>query len=171
MIIGPDFVFLHVPRCAGTLMQRVYLPQFGGKFHNPFHGRIVPADHAHKFTFAIVREPYSRMMSLWAHWQIVTTNVFLREQMRDPSECAERFFTGESQVEFLSASRIDRVLHYERLAEEVLNLPFNKYEIRLPVEKVNRSKVEWPEMTDRFIKAVNTACREDFEKYGYEMRI
>ena len=107
MIIGPDFVFLHVPRCAGTLMQRVYLPLFGGVYHEPFHGREVPAEHAHKFTFAIVRNPYQRMMSIWAHWK--ETNFqnlpFLRDG--DSADCAEQFpfvAAQHSQAEFLSAA-------------------------------------------------------------------
>lgn len=173
MIIGPDFVFLHVPRCAGTLMQHMYLPLFGGVYHDPFHGREVPPEHAHKFTFAIVRDPYHRMMSIWAHWKEINFQNLDFLKTGGAAECAERFLSVPeqyTQADFLSLARVDAVLHYETLANEVLSLPFNKKGIPLPAQKVNRSKVRWELMTRRFIGAVNAHSRADFEKFGYEMK-
>jgi hypothetical protein len=174
MIVGPDFVFLHVPRCAGSLMQRVWLPQFGGIYYDHFHGRVPAEGHAHKFTFAIVRNPYDRMMSMWAHWKEVNFMDLPFLKTGDSADCAKQFLLVPeqcNQADFLSLARLDWILHYETLAEEVLNLPFNKARIPLPAAKVNQSIIEWEPMTERFIRAVNASSAADFGKFGYKMRV
>lgn len=168
MVIAPDFVFLCIPRCASTLMANVYLPQFGGVSVQPHHGRVVPPEHSGKFTFAIVRNPYERMLSIYHHWMdngfqgieaLVSATEFIRYY--------QHRHDGLGQVEFCDSARVDQFLRYESLASEVLDLPFNLRRIPLPTERVNASRepVSLDEMTPEFIERVNVIERRTFEAF------
>lgn len=64
MIAGPDYVFLCMPRTASHSISAWLCAQHGGMDILEHHTRIVPAEHAHKHTFAVVRNPYERLLSL-----------------------------------------------------------------------------------------------------------
>ena len=56
MVIGPDFVFLAVPRTASQALTYHFLPKYGGESLgiDDYHRMDVPPEHAQKFTFAVV---------------------------------------------------------------------------------------------------------------------
>lgn len=175
MIIGPDFVFLAVPRTASHSIARHWLPQYGGVEADPADHHLweVPPEHAHKFTWAVVRNPYVRVASWWCLMQKFTK--VLTEEMRGVTfeDFPEWLRSGPKpdrhrkwlpQTEFLSEARIDRVVHFENLESELRELPFVQHWIEVP--RVNVSEIPHPEITPRFIENVNRYEDRSFDAYG-----
>lgn len=172
MIIGPDFVFIAVPRTASNAMARLFLPKFGGQNYGKHHLRTVPERHRRKFTFAVVRNPYDRVFSMWYH---------LRRH--DPKRIPDDFpkFVdilmnnwgegGLHQAAFLAEARIDRVLKYEQLHLEVLQLPFAIPPIRWPMDMINREdRPFWSEDLRQhpdWAEHIERHSGPDFVRYQY----
>lgn len=170
-VIGPEFVFLCVPRTGSNMMARAFLPQFGGKIVEPYHARIVVPEHAHKFRFAIVRNPYDRMLSCWYHIRRNSQDPRFRQMglMDFVNEC--HIWSGwVNQAEFLELAHLDVVLKFEQLSEEIHRLPFVPTSARLPSERINsEERPPWLEdLTPEFIGAVNELCAPVFPRFGYE---
>lgn len=171
-VVGPDFVFLCVPRTATNLMARKFLPQFGGGIVEPFHSQTPPAGMEDRFCFATVRNPYDQLLSCWYHNRrhspsIAVRHMGLMEFLREALTISE----WVSQSEFLSKARLDVVLQFENLSAEVLTLPFNRRRIPLPQERINgEDRPPWKEdLTPEFVEAVNILCEPDFAEFGYKM--
>lgn len=168
MVIGPSFVYIGIPRTATNTMSRLFLPQFGGVDDGRPHNRIVPAEHRHKFTLTVVRNPYDRLLSAWHHNRhhgglTLDFPAFVEKLMTDWDA------SGKSQVEFLAGIRIDCHLRYESLADDVLDwLPFNA-DKPFPRERINsEDRPCWrDELTREGIDAVNRHSCRDFIEFGY----
>ena len=175
MYIGPGFVFLAVPRTASNTITTLFLPQFGGCNTGEYHACCVPHFHRHKFTFAVVRNPYDRMLSCWYHLRR-NDQIFNIRSMDFPEHMQPQKDKwgpdGRSQAEILSYSRIDRVLRYENLAEEVLDLPFNLDRLPWPTEVRNsEERPPWQEELQRhpdWVEIINRHSAHDFERFGYD---
>lgn len=183
MIIGPDFVFIAVPKTASQSLTYHWLPKYGGKDLGPeqYHRRDVPSEHAHKLTFAVVRNPYDRVVSFW-HYMAK----FLPEQVADlsprfdpswpleefcdwlPETQDERFFC---QTKFLSLARVDRILRYEHLISDLRHLPFVHRWYELPHTNSTDRPPLSQDLTPRAIRSINQYCRDAFSSYGYQMQV
>lgn len=66
MIIGPDYVFVSVPKCGTHTMYHVLQTYFDGvHLEPPYHRKKIPEIHQKKFRFTIIRNPYPRAVSIW----------------------------------------------------------------------------------------------------------
>jgi len=174
MIIAPDFVFLCIPRCASNTM-REWLKRFGGVSHEPHHGRFIPLEHRHKFTFAIVRNPYDRMLSMWYHTRRNSPDAEWREMdvVTFARRCHETEY-GMSQRDFLEpAWPLRQIVQYEFLA----TWPYWLGEMpnpwgHPPAERRNaEDRPPWgadPNLGVDFIDAVNHHSLRDFDCWNYE---
>lgn len=152
-------------------MSRVFLPQFGGEIVEPYHDVNVPAEHAHKFTWCIVRNPYDRVLSAWYHIRAHSQDPEWRQRgLIDFVHALGRVDWWVNQAEYMKASRMDAVLRWEDLAQEIHRLPFVPADVSLPTQRVNEEpRGPWAaEATPAFVIAVNELCGEDFEMLDYE---
>ena len=144
MIIGRDlkYVFMSTPKAATNSMYAWLTEHYGGVHdkRQVFHGTQVPEDCLDFFKWTIVRNPYSRAVSIWwvltqdpdrderwvdmvgdeplgfeAFWEWVLTH----HHSRDGAVCW-------SQVEFHGEYNVppDRIISIERLWWELASLPF-----------------------------------------------
>lgn len=179
MVIGPNFVYIAVPRTASHSIAKHWLLHYGGvdRDSEDHHKHKVPLWHHWKFTWTVVRNPYARVASLWLLMQKFTD--ILEKEMRGVTfeDFPEWLRCGPwpkdpwpyrwmAQVPFLSASRIDRVVHFENLEAELRELPFVQHWTDVP--RINVSKAPRPEFTPAFIAGVNRYEKESFEAYGYK---
>lgn len=181
MVLGPNYVFLCVPRCASNSIRDWLVEHFDGVHMEPHHGTRIPAGHAGKRIVAVVRNPYDRMLSTWNHnrkhspekrWRSMNAAEFARN-------CGKLEF-GMNQAEFLKPVWPVVVVRYEtlfrkdgarllagalRLKESVGRLP------ELPVRNAEPRNSYWRQdrnMTSEFINAVNEHSLTDFAMWGYE---
>lgn len=155
------------------MMARAFLPQFGGEMVEPFHARTAPPEHAHKFTFAIVRNPYDRMLSCWYHIRRHSQERRFRQMgLMDFVRNCQAWPGWVNQAEFLERARLDDVLRFETLDADIHRLPFVPPDARLPEQRINsEDRPPWREdASGEFIAAVNKLCAPVFERFGYEKR-
>ena len=178
MNIGPDFVFLCVPRTASVSISRHWLPNFGGvdQHSDDYHQRVVPPEHAGKFTFAVVRNPYARVRSLWAFLRSFSSGKFSHLTLSDfpwwlmEREDSETQFN--SQVQFLAHARLDRVILYEDLPGALLGLPFVNAATVPELPHCNDApygRGDWTHgLTRHFFDGVHKFEAASFIEWGYE---
>tara|TARA_A100001037_G_C15106713_1_gene616818 strand:+ start:1065 stop:1700 length:636 start_codon:yes stop_codon:yes gene_type:complete len=203
------FIFIHVPKCAGTSIKRALYPycdeydQFlGGHPNVPEENSEV---HKHStalevkrfatrerwdeyFTFSFVRNPFSRMVSLYKWWQktdglfdIKTKNIICNMSFE---EFVFSKYTGETQVKFLASKNpkktfvaeanrveLDFLGKHERINKDfayvcgLLKLP------NLNLEKHNTTTNDYNSFNAYYNKKTKTRVREkfaeDFNFLGY----
>jgi hypothetical protein len=175
-----QFAYVGPPKTASTslhewlsqplLCERLWNPKQGDQ-----HESQVPPEARGFFTFASIRNPYSRAVSLWCH------GLASGEMDRPPiprfefPEFVERLpdaakFYGASQTEWLSGIQLDAVLRIERI-EEILDLPpFSPLKNALePIPRLNFTEHEqWQRYYDRRLaEMIFRHFREDFDAFGY----
>jgi hypothetical protein len=178
MTAGPDYVFLCVPRAASVSISRNWLVQHyqGQELNVSYHAQVVPEEHCSKFTFASVRNPYDRMLSLWYLCHFGVRGVGTSEM--HPTTTSAGFVDwcstvhGDSrwlnQSQFLSLARVDAFVRYERLELDLAQLPFAH--VWYPLVRVNDTErpAFQQDLSPEFIRAVNRHSAPDFAAYGYE---
>ena len=180
MNIGPDYVFVCIPRTASVSLSRDWLVRYYGGVDLPaemYHSTEVPVEHIGKFTRTVVRNPYDRLLSLY-HYVLLFTE---EDRTRDgiPVGCTAAEFvqwctqTGTKDTRWFNQSmyfdrvRIDAVVHWECLENELRLLPF-VHEWHPTVRQ--NTTVHPPyqdELKSEFIAAVNIHSALDFERFGY----
>lgn len=183
MVIGPDYVFVAVPRTASISIGCYWLPEhYGGvKAQGVHHRRSVPFDAAGKMIWAVVRDPYARMASLWnlykrrgRHKDFTTwLRWCLGGDADEVTRCQSTFLAG---VE----ADVDHLIKFETLEEHLARLPFVRrggFHL-LPVKNTREQPegrrkpqvAEHPEkhLTREQVAMINEHSHEDFEVYRYE---
>ena len=185
MIIGSSYVYLACPRTASNTTAQWLRRHYGGRdlpvgykagpvgCRMQHHSTEVPDEHCGKFIWGVARNPYDRMLSLWAHLRHAHSPVV--DGIETPAGMVRRLLrdgypAGQPVSTFCDwAPLVDRVLKYEDLRDAAQSLPFYG-DYPFPETVVNhqpRGRFE-DEMTPEFIAAVNEHCAADFERFGYE---
>lgn len=188
-IEGPEYYYIHCSKTASMSIRTVLMSDYGGSpTIDPWQRE---ASHS-KFTFASVRNPYERCLSLW--WSLIQggdSYGVVDAVGTDPvavldftlgggwgsGECPHRKQVGYSDltrscVDHIGNHRLDAVIRYESLNEDFSALPFVDCPTILPI--VNRKSSgrpdRWPLELPEFIEAVNRYCAKDFIVFDYELR-
>jgi len=128
------FVYVGPPKTASTtlhhwLSQPAFCDQRWTPERRDQHSVVIPPEVQHYFTFASVRDPLDRAVSLWAHSQSpaslaggwvwpMSFEEFVLEFQPHAS-----WFYRLSQAELLAPVRLDGVVRFERLEVDLLRLP------------------------------------------------
>lgn len=141
-----NLVFVAITKTATRSIYAALKKHFDGELVQE-HQKEIPPQYAGLFTFAVLRNPYDRLVSVyWATCRrgndaygfkkyVSRTGTFaelvdnLDSVMEDPSELAL------PQVEWVKPNRIDRFLRFENIAAEWAALPFNTTGVKL--ERLN----------------------------------
>lgn len=185
-------VFLAVPRTASRSITAWLTERGPTKVFGPYHGRDVPSDCAHWFTFAVVRHPYTRAVSFWLHTQSsanswvlgnndggVVDNLFTRSGGIQSFENFASWLAKKrpddplewgNQSTFIHGIRLNRLLHFETLQKDFRKLPFTTRRTMLPKIGAQLSNNDWTQhYNERSLQAVRGWAEKDFENFGYSL--
>lgn len=183
MIIGPNYVFIAVPRTASMSIAAWLVAEHGGVWHGDHHDTDIPPEHQGKHVFAVVRNPLTRLPSLHRYVRDV---FWANEIWRSSAEAAtwralgmpfdseletfvdwaatQRGHQWCSQDEMLSKAPPDEVFRFEDLPGCLRHLPFVSGSVQLPkLGETGRA----PALTATEIRSIVNHSAADFERFGY----
>jgi len=128
------FVYVGPPKTASTtlhhwLSQPAFCDERWTPEHQDQHSVVIPPEVQEYFTFASIRDPLDRAVSLWRHSQSPTSLAAGEAWPMSFEEFVLEFqphaswFYRLSQAEMLASVRLDAVVRVERLEEDLLRLP------------------------------------------------
>ena len=184
------FVFVSTMRCGThTMFNALQGPVYQGyheQRHGGYHNRIVPPRAKDWFTFAVSRNPYSRLVSIW---RVITQGTRYRHYT-PLGKCSFPLFAcwcaaepniGKRagmllpQGQWLDGIRLDTILRLEDLDAEVKRLPFWTGPDHVEPAP-NRTCIGQPHWSTYYsdpeiIAAAQDWAGDDFETYGYQRTI
>lgn len=164
-------------------MYSLLTSQYAGfRCPGPFHRRHLPHACAAYFRFTIVRNPFSRAVSIWySTTQRDDDRYGVRASL---GERADRFVEFSTWLlarhrrpvfqpihQWIGRLRFDYVMRLERLVDDVNRLPFVTRRLReLPCENpTNHVRGPWQAYyTGQAVDNIRTWANADFELYGYD---
>lgn len=197
MVVSHDYkiVFIAIPK-TGTRSILHYMEEYlnGHMYEN--HKTTVPREFRNYFTFCVVRNPYSRIVSHWysgsqrgEHCKKYRFAEVLGKDSPSLDLYLDYLLNKESyedrlrwpfevrQVDYLH-NRIDAMLRFETIEEDFASLPFVRQGTSLgfhnPTVSTWKSnpipRYHWTVyMTDSVVEKINTYFAEDFSRLGYPM--
>jgi hypothetical protein len=179
MIIDKDkLIFIHIPKNAGTSIsscfstQRINQPRKHASIEEVKNG--FPTEYKTYRKFAIVRNPYDRMVSYFFYLKR-NNNYYVRDVDFKGwlnylvNIKKQNVNNSELQKTFTQSSWVDdtvNILRFENLKEEVNN--FLKEEIRLPKTNASNHQKFLEYYDKNSLNNVYNIFKEDFEKFNYK---
>jgi len=179
--IPRKYVFVNLTKCASQSLRAILVDHFDGKPRlGTHHMNDVPHGYRNFFTFACVRNPYDRAISLW--YSMLYTRPDDRYGFRKHCGSIELvpFLKWLNSVEpynalmfsqygWLRDISMSMVLRFENLDEEVKRLPFWRDDVKLERRNASKGRKPWQDyMTDEVVNLINVWARDDFSHFGYE---
>lgn len=191
MILGPDYVFIAVPRTASVSIASWLVAEHGGIWHGDHHGTDIPLEHRDKFTFTVVRDPFTRLPSMYRY---VAEKFWPDTCWRESAEAADwralgmPFDCGMAEfIRWAAAQRghqwcsqwdmlddpdgleyLDRNLKFEELPGCLLSLPFVDKAKPLALPHLNPTG-EYPSLTAEERAAISFHSSKDIRFWGYDI--
>lgn len=187
------YIFLHVPKNAGTSIKKILEKKYDGNkimVHvSASDGQLKLKEWNKYFKFAIVRNPYSRVVSWYNHLIRESEEGVKKDFIIRPSSFMEFFDQEEiythkktnmfrlwqTQFEFLSIKdklAVDKIIKFENLKsdwKDICNELFGDY-TELGHEKNWGVGNNWIDYYDKeTIKLVNERFQKDFEVFNYDI--
>ena len=174
MVIGENFIFIHVPKTAGQAVHRS-LPRprkNPWRTHQPLF-RVDEETRKNKFAFGFVRNPWDRMVSLY-HFVIQKPASRNPEQNRIRSQGFERCILDwnldSGQIDALwYLDGCDYIGKFESLQTDFDEICDHLKIVRRVVGKINQSVHDdyRKYYTDEMIEIVSEKHKKTIEKFNY----
>lgn len=167
------YAFVHIPKTGGTTIEYLFFNKKKGSNHN---GISSYKDHYHKFIFSMVRNPYTRIFSLF--WYFKNGGNGTISDQKKQKNCKTfydfiqtKYSNLRTQHEILGDEHVNYVGRFENFQKEVEHLSkilqvdcSSKVFLRKTTH--NDKKLDFiiePEMIDIISEKYNV----DFDKYNY----
>lgn len=141
--------------------------------------RKIPQRYHDYFVFAVVRNPYSRIVSHYLHrkqkrssgkmhklvkqWSFKEYLIWNREPSKEPVHQHDL-----PQMEYLREAPVDKIIRFESLPESFAGLPFVPEDYRLPYVNTAKETYDWRDYyTEETAALVLDWMMEDFDRLGY----
>jgi len=180
MIIGPNYVYIALPRTASLSVSSWLIADHAGRtFDGHYHSADVPRECRDHLVFTVVRNPYGRMASLYRFLEqkfwgrsdewCETAGMTMPEFVRWCIDRPEPNWQTQSQILSAYDGRL-AVLRFEDFPGCLNVLPL---EVGIGVPWMNRTwHLENPEeiLTLDSMRAIEDHSRDDFEMFRYAIR-
>jgi len=175
------FVYIGPPKTASTALHHwLSQPAFCAERWTPDrrdqHSIQIPKAAEDYFTFASVRNPFDRAVSLWAHSQsqpsLLADDCYPMsfEEFVLEHQLRAGWFYSMSQSEFLAPVRLDGLVCFDRLEEDLHRLPpiaaaLGAGDPLEPLHRLNETRhPPWQELcTSRLVDAIVYRWKADWE--------
>lgn len=180
-----DFVFIHVPKCGGTSVERALgLPLLNHDTALERYRFLGEHRWRERLTFAVVRDPYARLASsyFYLHQTAKTALPDLQEEFRywlfrwqTLREDGALPSTLRSQCWWLSDASgkqlVDHICRIEQIGEDIKPIAARlDREINVQHLKIAPQQIDYDDLyTPATRGMVKDLYREDFERFGYAM--
>lgn len=179
MVEGDNFVFIHVPKTGGHAISTA----LGGRTPGPLHAKRRDVDVKGRFSFAFVRDPFDRAVSMWVY--------VCQKAMLQPSNIPEQdaarslgfrywLLNGDqrwnfrsqiacSQMEWLDGC--DYIGRFERIATEFAGIVATMKIKAQPLQRMNTSDhADYRFYYDDHTAAFVARCAEpEINRFGYSL--
>ena len=182
-------IFIHVPKAAGTSVANALYGKTLGHFKAKMIMELYPKEFSEFFTFAIVRNPYSRVISAYKFVKQGGTeymgvakksvyksklfssfDIFVKEWL-SKVDLSNEDYVFQPQYLF-THDEYDRLLVDKIWQMEGLDLFQKEFSeetgIQLNIKHLNRSKKSEIELNDELKQIIYEVYKKDFELFGYE---
>jgi hypothetical protein len=182
-----EVVFVAIPKTGTRSVYEVLINDFGGHMLRE-HGIKIPNEYSGYYSFTIVRNPYDRLVSAW--WSTTQrghdkynykkelgNNMSFLNFCKNLEKYEGKFVQHTAPQSRWLDNKLDKIIKYENLNEEWLNLPFNRNRLALPHNNPTVSaskknpvarKVYTDYLNNEILPMINKYYHEDFEKTGYQ---
>lgn len=197
------FIFIHVPKAAGTSVMHVLRALEGNNnrlLANTKHEtlsefsinwrkrcRLMFNENPEEyFRFAFVRNPWSRMHSLYTYLKIMRPRHEIDSvksfrhfllQSRDPKSWINGLHSMRSQLDYFTTEdkflEMDFVGHFEYLQEDLRNIELHiGADIKIPhLNRPSSAKSDYREHYDQeMVEIVSLRFKDDIEEFGYTFK-
>jgi len=194
MIVSDKYktIFVAIPKTSTRSVYQFFNEELNGRIIRD-HEKNIPDNFKDYYKFTIIRNPYDRVISSW--WSTTQRGndskfYILRTLKTDTSflnfcknlDILEKNHPNvphvTPQIEWIKNNKFDKIIKYENLNEEWLNLPFNKN--HKPLVHINATtKVEGKRneiarepsekyLSKKTIELINKFYKEDFDNLGFD---
>ena len=177
------FIFIHIPKTAGSSIIDALFPKFRGKWGS-YKGHFLPNEYEldiwkNYFSFCVIRNPWDRMVSLYHYWcdgKDVSNQrgiSFKEFCLSFPTSISHSYYHKRRQVEFIDRDgiRVDAILKFENLEEDFQSI-CNHLNLNVSLPHLIKSKFRKPDYSayyDNETRAwVADYFAEDIELGGYK---
>lgn len=171
--------FVHIPKTGGTALKYDVLRKLSCRRVGHKHSPVQPLPEGY-FIFAMVRNPYHRIASMYRFRALRSQSPRFREVIPNVGALIEQVHEGAiagNLHPLCQTSYIDdrvRVYRFERFKESVSEI-CRRIGVPMPL-MARRSSThylgpyDWRDFMDRRgLEIINETCREDFDRFGYPM--
>lgn len=165
------------PNKSKTIVNKCFGGISDGGQHTPWPPEHIDSAYSEYFVFLSVRNPYSRIVSLWNHWRFgknfevcantgnLTLNVFLKQVIN--SELNNDGFFSKTLCEWVP--KFNSFIKQENIYKNLKNLNLHSNDFKIPeINPTKKSLPGWKDAhTDETVKLTQIWAESDFDTFKY----
>jgi hypothetical protein len=167
-----DCVFIHIPKTAGSSITQWIKENTSYReyFEYPVHAKLSNIKDSYEFSFCVVRNPWDRVVSLWAFWnEVKNTHVSFDTFVYNLNtyKFSEDFTFDQPQKEWIPDG-VTHLLKFETIVQDFVQIQ-DLFGSSVPLLNINASEhTEYHTYyTQETWDIVATIFKHDIEAFGY----
>lgn len=167
-------VFIHIPKTAGSSITQWIKDNTSYReyFEYPIHAALSNIQDSYDFSFCVVRNPWDRVVSLWAFWnKVKNTNVSFDTfvyNLNTYKFSEDSWFTFDKPQKAWIPDGVTHLLKFETIVQDFVQIQ-TLFECLEPLRNINASEHSeyHTYYTQETWDIIATTFRDDIEAFGY----